>query len=716
MSFLTPLYALAGLAIIAPIIAHLVRKRPKDKIEFSSSLFLERDTPRLTKSSQVDQWWLLILRTLLVLLVAAAFARPYWNSPVSTDSARSGVKRLIMIDVSASMRRAGLLERAKEKSSEWISSANPEDVVAVYSFHRDLVPAFSLETSLDAGPEQRQSLAKQAVAGLEATWLDTNVGASVRTAVELLSAEEESPDKSETTIPASLELVIVSDFQQGGQYEELALIEWPKGLVVRQISVGLSDDPTNAFAKVIRLNAADSKDVVDDSVAEQNQQGTSADDKAIVRVSNSPNSRAESFKVGWVDTQGKIIESTIAEALVPPGQSRNIFVTAMPKDAVALRLTGDNVDFDNEFFCSTESKLTKTIYCFTNRSDIDEKSAAFFLQQLPLSGNSYNVDLRILRSSEAWELDPKLNPCTFLIGLPEDSSLNKLKRYLDDGGAIFWLIDQSVSETQDLWQAALRALSNQMIISVSEGLITDFRLLQNINFSDYLFNEFADAKFSDFTKIRFWKQRDLTLETSSSAEMLAEFDHGKPALVRLRIGNGELTVLAAGWQPEESQLALSSKFLPLILRYVASSFPASRTRESILVGSKIDLMGSAQVSLPDGNNVNLVAGKEQTLIASTPGNYSITSVEGTTRVLSVNLDSKESQIAPLDATRLLQWGVPLEERKIANPTEGMLRQMRAVELEAQQGTWRWLLVIVIVAAALESIFAWQKSYQRTTAA
>ncbi|MFN7293068.1 MAG: hypothetical protein ACK5T6_20975, partial [Pirellula sp.] len=57
-------------------------------------------------------------------------------------------------------------------------------------------------------------------------------------------------------------------------------------------------------------------------------------------------------------------------------------------------------------------------------------------------------------------------------------------------------------------------------------------------------------------------------------------------------------------------------------------------------------------------------------------------------------------------------GVPLEERRANNPTEGMLRQMRAVELESHQGSWRWLLGIVLFASAFESAFAWLRSYRK----
>jgi hypothetical protein len=155
-------------------------------------LFLEKDVPRLTKSSQIDQWWLLAVRSLLVLLVAVAFSRPYWNTPTAANSAHNGARRMVMIDVSASMKRSDLIEQARSKSMEWIETSMPEDLVSVYAFHRELVPLFSLESSLDAGPGERQALAKQAILGLETTWFDTNFGSSIRSAVELLAREGQS--------------------------------------------------------------------------------------------------------------------------------------------------------------------------------------------------------------------------------------------------------------------------------------------------------------------------------------------------------------------------------------------------------------------------------------------------------------------------------------------------------------------------------------------
>jgi hypothetical protein len=170
--------------------------------------------------------------------------------------------------------------------------------------------------------------------------------------------------------------------------------------------------------------------------------------------------------------------------------------------------------------------------------------------------------------------------------------------------------------------------------------------------------------------------------------------------------------MAAGWQPDESQLALSSKFLPLMLRFIQAAVPEQNQMESLSVGGQLQIVGPSVLTFPNGTKTEVPAGKSQALVISMPGNYIIQDSKGQTRNTSANLVPSESQLASIDPSRLLQWGVPLEERRASNPTEGMLRQMRAVELESQQGSWRWLLGIVLFAAAFESAFAWLRSYRK----
>jgi len=116
VSFLTPLYLLAGLAILAPIFVHLVRKKPREVMDFSSVIFMDATTPRLTSRNRIDHWLLLLLRSLILMAFAFAFARPYLKTLVQPESVgQPAVKRVLMIDASASMRREGVWDQGFKK-------------------------------------------------------------------------------------------------------------------------------------------------------------------------------------------------------------------------------------------------------------------------------------------------------------------------------------------------------------------------------------------------------------------------------------------------------------------------------------------------------------------------------------------------------------------------------------------------------------------------
>ena len=75
MSLLAPLYVIGAFAIGAPILFHLIRRQPKGQVPFSSLMFLKPTPPRLTRRSRLDNWLLLLLRALALILMAIAFAR-----------------------------------------------------------------------------------------------------------------------------------------------------------------------------------------------------------------------------------------------------------------------------------------------------------------------------------------------------------------------------------------------------------------------------------------------------------------------------------------------------------------------------------------------------------------------------------------------------------------------------------------------------------------
>ena len=114
MSFLYPLF-LAGIAAIGlPILLHMVRRHTRQRVTFSSLMFLRTTLPRLRNRSRVEHLLLLILRCLALCLLALAFARPFFNRPAAKDPSKPGLDRrvVLLVDTSASLRRTGMWEQA----------------------------------------------------------------------------------------------------------------------------------------------------------------------------------------------------------------------------------------------------------------------------------------------------------------------------------------------------------------------------------------------------------------------------------------------------------------------------------------------------------------------------------------------------------------------------------------------------------------------------
>jgi hypothetical protein len=113
MTFLTPLFLLAGLAVVGPVLFHLIRQSRKDRLRFSSLLFLEPSPPRLTERRRLEHWLLLLLRILALALLALAFARPFWKQLEETIPPVAAERATVLLDNSPSMKRQGLEAKAQ---------------------------------------------------------------------------------------------------------------------------------------------------------------------------------------------------------------------------------------------------------------------------------------------------------------------------------------------------------------------------------------------------------------------------------------------------------------------------------------------------------------------------------------------------------------------------------------------------------------------------
>ena len=236
-------------------------------------------------------------------------------------------------------------------------------------------------------------------------------------------------------------------------------------------------------------------------------------------------------------------------------------------------------------------------------------------------------------------------------------------------------------------------------------------MLRDIAFDHPLFAPLAGPQFGDFTKVSFWKHRRVTDQQLGGARVLARFDDGDPAILEKTVGRGRLVVFAAGWQPADSQLARSSKFVPLMTALLELCGGRRSVAVHHRVGDRIPLGTSnpaTGVRKPDGSTVPLAADAAVFEGTDTPGVYTLDTPAGP-RPFAVNLDPAESQTTPIPVETLEGLGVRMVQRDAEARRREAERQQQTAELERSQSIWRGLMLAAIAVLLMETVLAGWRS-------
>lgn len=669
MNFLTPLFLLGGLALAAPIIFHLIRRTTRERVSFSSLMFLLPTPPRLSKRSRLEHLLLLLLRCLALLLLVLGFSRPFFKeTPLLDPTAAQPTRTVVLLDVSASMRRAGVWAAAKERAEVVARRAGPADQVAIYTFDRTATPLLPFEEWCRTAAGDRVALATSRLSATAAGWGATQLGAALITAAEALTENDGKPT------PGPREIVLVSDLQAGSRLDALQAYEWPKGvrLIVEAVK---AKNPTNAGLQLV----ADSADA-----------SRAAASTVRVRVTNSADAQREQFKLSWARMGAtgavEMVEPTI-NIYVPPGQSR---VVAMPvqKDARGLDrivLQGDDEDFDNTVYVIPPTQQKIGVLWFGSESPEDARQSLFFLRRA--LAETPKLAVSVLARLPSAALLPGDIEAASVIFITEALSAPAAVALREQAQAGKTLVFAPKSAAAGVTLGALVGVDG---VAVTEAKPTNYAMLAEIDFKHPLFAPFSDPRFSDFTKIHFWRYRKFDPASLPDARVIAKFDSGDPAVTEITLGKGRLLVLAAGWQPEDSQLAVSSKFVPLLW-------------------SLLDLGGGtmgAPAQWLVGDTAPLPAGATEKEIRFTePGIRDAKAGELSVR-FAVNLDANESRTAPLSSDELERLGVPVSapvETKTPSKEDKVLLQ--GIEAENRQKLWRWLIAATLAVLVIESALA-----------
>jgi hypothetical protein len=609
-------------------------------------------------------------------LLALAFARPFLPRATPAAPPGSGQRTVLLVDASASMRREKLWADALSRVEARLRAVKPGDEIALLTFDRQPRVVIGFEEWRKLPIEERAATARQRLAARGPGWSATHLDAALLRAVETL-------DQAGETMPGRREIVVIGDLQEGARLDGLQGFQWPIGLTVTL-------DPVSAAA---RHNASAAW------ISESEENDRPGDDAPLrLRVTNAAEAKGEQFPIRWKTDAAA--PAAPVDAYAPAGQSRIVRAPKPPQGATALTLTGDDTDFDNTLHILPPQAAQLPILFVGPDEDEDPRGSLYYLRRAFPKTARQNVQITAHRTAEAVPAFQIQQAQLLVLGdAIGDAPLASARQFAREGKIVVATLTSAASAL------TIAKLLESTALTASEAPARDYALLAQIDFAHPLFAAFADPRFSDFTKIHWWKHRRLDLAPLTGVRVVARFDDGDPAIAQVPLGKGSVVVFASSWRPVDSQLALSSKFVPLLhaLLEQSSNLPAQKAQ--YFIGEQVPLPGGAQpltVRQPDGTEVAAAPGSKFSA-TDQPGIYAVT--PGTLRFV-VNLAPEESRLAPLPPERFTSLGVPLRTGR-ESPAELAKRegQAQATEIENQQKLWRWLLVAALGLLLLETVFA-----------
>jgi len=599
MAFLAPLFLAALAAVALPVLLHLRKNRPKQTVVFSSLMFLEESPPVTKTRSRLQDILLLILRCLAIGLLILAFARPFFpakDKPAA--SADDSAMNFILVDTSASMRGEPLKEALKMAES-LINGFPDKDWIAVAGFSDQLRPLLDPERARTIAPNERKSSALAVLPAVTADWKSTRLDSP------LLAAVAAAGD-------GMLRIHVIGDLQKGSTLERLRGEIWPGEVQIILHPVTPEVGWTNAGVRILPL---------------ENQ-------VQRARITNSEGSAKSDFTLAWSGSSETI------QVSVPPGESA-VFEAppGLPPEG-QVTLTGDDFTYDNEVSWVTPVRPVARVWCPEQAQAADASEGAYFLSRALQSTSDYAVEITAARSQES----PAL---TITNGTADVAPI------LKTGGNVLFTMRDAASTS--FIAEILGTTSGE----AREAAVKDHVLLGEIDFKSAVFAPFADARYSDFSSIRIWKYRVLPADLAAKGKVLARFDSGDPAWLGFAVGKGMLHVLTTTWRPADSQLALTTKFPPLL--------------HALLSQAMVETGGRGPVLVDDAHD--------------TPGIHR----DGST-VVSVQLDPAESERTPLPMSELRALGLPLDPPKDLARSAEVAKELSNAEQESRQRLGWWLLV------------------------
>lgn len=722
-------WVLGGLILAGiPILIHLLHKRQFQETSWAAMRFLLAATRRNSRRLQLQQLLLLAIRTLALVLVIVALARPFFDSTILAVTKTEPTHRIVVIDASCSMQRTidqqTLFEQAKRIASSVVESANKGDAIQLVRIcdqsNRIVVsePAWDKQIVIDE------------IDRLQSTFENGDIANALQDVERLLDTVGELKKR---------QVCIISDFQAGN---------WnPVGSAADSIQESLIAISQAASLQLVGVNESTSAENI--AVT-----GCQVEDGArivgqSVRISGNVRrwgSKPEAKVRLLINDREVASKAAVFKTSDEASVSFDYIASDAGSYTVQLQVDGDQYSPDDQRW--TSMKVLDNIdvllvngrqsgRAMGNASDYVKLS----LQPFDANDDARSIQVREITDGELMSIDPDQFECIFLcnVGLFTDQESDFLSRYVQHGGGLVFLLGDQVRTS--VW--------NRVLFRNGEGILP-VELMNRVGKA----RDPADAFVFDTTELDHPLVRDyrgnpgfglenvLTFEyfkvtpsTSAKVRSVLSFTNGDPCIVDSDFGNGRvLTVMTSGddrrWCTWNTIGGTFATLMNEMVSYTSFDDPGSNVLVGQAVFVPLDSGAVQKVSSPDGETTVLAGTADENRVSfrktTLPGIYrSSDPQQQSDQLFAVNVDPIESDPKVLTKDELEEsilngvdynYATDLREQRFSGSIQGrstgplvkfLLWTVATLLLIEQVMAWRFDLGLVLLLSALSMAFLFQ---------
>jgi hypothetical protein len=644
MGLLAPFFLLGVLAIALPIWLHRLQTQSSERKPFSSAMLLEKAEQQIHVRKKLKYLLLLAARITLLILIALAFAKPFMTVSPDAIVATDAGTRLVLIDTSASMDRAGVFSQVQEEAGRSIDGAPDGALIQVLSADRTLQVVGELSGD--------KSASRAALGAVSASALRLDFGEAM-SAVERLAA----------SMPPPVNLHFVSDFQASGMPVRFADAV-PAGIAGFTAHVVGTGEPFNWSVEFVR----DTGEGLDVGL------NGSGDRERIADVDLLVNDVVVESR-GLSQTGPQVLHFGAPD--FKEGENR-----------VVLRInTDDDLAVDNSWYQVIDNEPPATIPLLT--LDTGGLPVTYLSAALESAG-AYSVLPLVVG-----EFDPRVlgrYPWVVIdeIGFIDPGLERSLTEFLENGGNLLAFAGDRAAALEVLPVSGHRQSATAVRPQAGE----------------YLSVGQIDIRHPVLSQTEGWQSvnvsRNLPLDVQDGDEVLIRLENNEAFLIERRVGQGRILLMPGSLDNRWNDLPVRPVFVSFIIeaaRYLSgiNEIPSNYTAGASLPLALAD-GSSGQVIDPDGDTVLSLADttREQQIKLNKPGFYEVYTPQGE-KIVASNVDPLESDLRKVSQDVLDRWQDATGGQTLAGTATFSADEEQTVEL------WRWVLLLLALIVIAESI-------------